>query len=54
MRDLEGITAQLNQTPESDPDTLNQLQIRMQAIQQAITYAQDVASLILTVTKLPT
>ena len=54
MRDLEAITEGLKNNPETDPNDLNQIQIRINAIQQSITYAQDVASLILTVTKLPT
>lgn len=54
MRDLEGLTEALNQVPETDTAGLNAIQIRIQAITQALNYAQDVASLILTVTKLPT
>jgi hypothetical protein len=52
IRDLEGITEQINQDPQNAAK-LNELQIRIQAINNALSYAQDVASLLLTLSKPP-
>lgn len=53
MNELEDLTKTLRNTDPQDAAKLNDIQIKINAIQTSINYAQDVASLILTVTKAP-